>query len=76
MVARQYKEKHDMYKQTAMYWTYIFAVDNKTDAWKAYFKAKDDQVDALMARAKCERGAAISALSCHGWDTNQALASL
>ena len=32
MVARQYKEKRELYNLTASYWTYIFAIEQKTPA--------------------------------------------
>ena len=31
MVARQYKNQSNVYKDTAAYWTYVYAIENKTD---------------------------------------------
>ena len=72
MVARQYKEKPEMYKLTAAYWTYVFAIELKTPEMNEYFKNMNANVDALMAMVKCERGAALSALSCNGWSLDEA----
>ena len=42
-MARQYKENNDLYKQTAAYWTYAYAIQNKTDEMARHFAQFDSE---------------------------------
>ena len=86
-VARQYKEKPALYKQTASFWTYVFAIENKTAEMIRQFAPYECKlsripcnenipnqilllffaasVQQVCDRVHCDRGAAISALSCN-----------
>ena len=76
VVARQYKQTPALYKETAAYWTYAFATEQQNPAAGKKFEAFDGKIQEVVSRMRCDRSAALAALSWNDWDVGSAVRNL
>uniref|UniRef100_S4RX81 Ubiquitin-conjugating enzyme E2 K n=1 Tax=Petromyzon marinus TaxID=7757 RepID=S4RX81_PETMA len=69
VVARQYKENHEMFVQTARLWAHMYA---GAPAYNGEYQRKIDHLCAMGF----DRNGVIAALSSHGWDVERATEQL
>lgn len=75
VVAKQYKENHELFVQTAKHWTSVYArPDNEKEKWSNHdFDAKIAKLREVMG---CDDHQARVALSSNNWDLDRATQSM
>ncbi|KAH9398222.1 PREDICTED: ubiquitin-conjugating enzyme E2-22 kDa-like [Rhagoletis zephyria] len=77
VVARQFKDHPDVYRQTASYWTAYFATPDATKAdKKRSYEAYESSIGKLMEVMQIDKPTAISALSTANWNIDAAVQNL
>lgn len=76
-MANQYLTNRSLYYKTAKYWTYIYAVDEKTREKfnKKEFKDFEEKVKKLKKSLAITQEKALSMLSCANWNFDKAMAN-
>ncbi|KAH9423257.1 ubiquitin conjugating enzyme 4 [Dermatophagoides pteronyssinus] len=75
VVARQFKDHPDYYRQTAKFWTYYFATDRPLEKRKQ-FESYEAKIKHLRELSHIDEERAICALSQFNWNIEQALQNL
>ena len=77
VVAHQFQADRDLYNRTAKYWTFTYAVSgkNREKFDKRDFQEFEKKIEEYVKSTKAIREKALSALSCHNWDMERAIAS-
>jgi len=74
VVAKQYKENPEMFRQTARHWTYMYA--SPRDKERTQFADFDSKIRRLVEVMRIEEHRALVALSSNNWDLDRATQSL
>ena len=78
VVASQYLNHRNLYNKTAKFWTYSYAVEDKTlkeKFDKTEFKDFEDKIEKVKNGLNTDRDKAVSSLSCANWDLDKCLPS-
>ena len=77
VVAHQFQSDRNLYNKTAKYWTYTYAVDGRVRQKfdKNDFKEFEKKIEEYRRSTNLTHEKALSALSCHNWDVQRAIAS-
>lgn len=75
MVAKQYKENPELFRQTARLWTYIYA-NNRSESARQQCAEFDAKIRRLMEVMHIDEHKALVALSSNNWDLEKATQAL
>jgi ubiquitin-conjugating enzyme (huntingtin interacting protein 2) len=75
VVAKQYKENPELFRQTARHWTYIYAFGRQCSA-SAPFEEFDRKIRRLQEVMRIDEHKALVALSSNNWELERATQAL
>jgi ubiquitin-conjugating enzyme (huntingtin interacting protein 2) len=75
VVAKQYKENPELFRQTARHWTYIYAL-NRAESGDGPTREFDQKIRRLVEVMRIDEHRALVALSSNNWDLDKATQSL
>lgn len=76
VVAKQYKENPEMFRQTAKHWTSEYAMSNRPENQRPTFPEFDGKIHRLKEVMNIDEHRARVALSSNNWDLDRATQSL